>query len=161
LTRVLPFDPCSAPSYCPPRDGDVNRVSTSGLGLYLIRHAADHVEWINHGRGGKEMRLTKNLPQADITEHLAKEAIMVSHHSSLGFGEIKILRVGQESRTELKRGLLDLLEIAGAERQSIWTSHLPRPEPRTYAQRPRPKVSYSAAWAPASPLTGMSLPSSI
>jgi len=73
LDQGLPFDPCSAPKYCPPRDGDVNRVSTSGLGLYLIRHVADHVEWINHGRGGKEMRLTKYLPQADITEHLAKE----------------------------------------------------------------------------------------
>jgi anti-sigma regulatory factor (Ser/Thr protein kinase) len=71
----LPFDPCSAPSYCPPRDGDVNRASTSGLGLFLIRHAADHVEWINHGREGKEMRLTKYLPQADITEHLAKEEL--------------------------------------------------------------------------------------
>jgi len=75
LDQGLPFDPCSAPSYCPPRDGDVNRVITSGLGLYLIRHAADHVEWINHGRGGKEMRLTKYLPQADITEHLAKEEL--------------------------------------------------------------------------------------
>ena len=29
--------------------------------------------------------------------------------------KVKILRVGQESRTEIKRGLLDLLEIAGAE----------------------------------------------
>jgi len=75
LDQGLPFDPNSAPSYSPPRDGDVSRVSTSGLGLYLIRHAADHVDWINHGRGGKEMRLTKYLPQADITEHLTLEEL--------------------------------------------------------------------------------------
>ncbi len=75
LDQGLPVDLCSLPSYCPPRDGDVNRVSTTGLGLYLIRHAADQVEWINHGKEGKEMRLTKYLHQADVTEHLAKEEL--------------------------------------------------------------------------------------
>jgi anti-sigma regulatory factor (Ser/Thr protein kinase)/RimJ/RimL family protein N-acetyltransferase len=42
-------------------------------------------------------------------------ALRASYHSSLGFGEIKVLKVGGDSRTEIKRGLLDLLEIAGAE----------------------------------------------
>jgi anti-sigma regulatory factor (Ser/Thr protein kinase)/RimJ/RimL family protein N-acetyltransferase len=42
-------------------------------------------------------------------------ALRASYHSSLGFGEIKVVQVGKESRTEIKRGLLDLLEIAGAE----------------------------------------------
>jgi serine/threonine-protein kinase RsbW len=42
-------------------------------------------------------------------------ALSASYHSSLGFGEIKVLQVGEESRTEIRRGLLDLLEIAGAE----------------------------------------------
>ena len=42
-------------------------------------------------------------------------ALRASYHSSLGFGEIKVLKAGGESRTEIKRGLLDLLEIAGAE----------------------------------------------
>jgi serine/threonine-protein kinase RsbW len=41
--------------------------------------------------------------------------LKATYHSSLGFGEIKVLQVGEESRTEIKRGLLDLLEIAGAE----------------------------------------------
>jgi anti-sigma regulatory factor (Ser/Thr protein kinase) len=42
-------------------------------------------------------------------------ALRASYNSSLGFGEIRVLQVGRESRTEIKRGLLDLLEIAGAE----------------------------------------------
>jgi anti-sigma regulatory factor (Ser/Thr protein kinase) len=42
-------------------------------------------------------------------------ALQASYHSSLGFGEIRVIRAGTESRTEIKRGLLDLIEIAGAE----------------------------------------------
>jgi anti-sigma regulatory factor (Ser/Thr protein kinase) len=41
--------------------------------------------------------------------------LKASYHSSLGFGEIKVLKIGGDSRTEIKRGLLDLLEIVGAE----------------------------------------------
>jgi len=77
LDQGPPFDPDSLPRYSPTRDVDAGRleVRTLGVGLHLIRHAADHVEWINHGRGGKEMRLTKYLPHPHITEHLAKEEL--------------------------------------------------------------------------------------
>ena len=77
LDQGLPFDPSAEPSYCPSRVLDMSHVgfSASGIGLYLIRHAADHIEWINHGPGGNEMRLTKYLPNPHITEHLAKEEL--------------------------------------------------------------------------------------
>jgi hypothetical protein len=39
--------------------------------------------------------------------------LKASYNSSLGFGDINVLKVGGERRTEIKRGLLDLIEIAG------------------------------------------------
>jgi anti-sigma regulatory factor (Ser/Thr protein kinase) len=51
----------------------------------------------------------------DDSEPEGQGTLKVSYHSSLGFGEIKVLKVGGESRTEIKRGLLDLIEIVGAE----------------------------------------------
>jgi anti-sigma regulatory factor (Ser/Thr protein kinase)/GNAT superfamily N-acetyltransferase len=68
--RGLPFDASLAPVYRPPEDADLETVSTRGLGLYLIRRAVDEVQWINHGREGKELRLTKNRPHSDVTAHL-------------------------------------------------------------------------------------------
>ena len=69
--RGLPFDASLAPVYQPPEDTDLEGVSTRGLGLYLIRRAVDEVQWINHGREGKELRLTKYRPEADVTAHLS------------------------------------------------------------------------------------------
>jgi anti-sigma regulatory factor (Ser/Thr protein kinase)/GNAT superfamily N-acetyltransferase len=68
--RGLPFDASLAPVYRPPEDTGLEGASTRGLGLYLIRRAADEVQWINHGREGKELRLTKYRPHSDVTEHL-------------------------------------------------------------------------------------------
>jgi anti-sigma regulatory factor (Ser/Thr protein kinase) len=68
--RGLPFDPSVAPAYTPPTGEDVSSVSARGLGLYLIHQTVDEVHWINHGREGKELRLVKYRPQADVTAHL-------------------------------------------------------------------------------------------
>jgi anti-sigma regulatory factor (Ser/Thr protein kinase) len=69
--RGLPFDQSLAPTYKPPQNGNPNLVNINGMGLYLIGHVVDRVEWVNHGRGGKELRLIKNLPHSDVTEHLS------------------------------------------------------------------------------------------
>jgi serine/threonine-protein kinase RsbW len=68
--RGLPFDASLAPVYQPPQETDIEGASTHGLGLYLIRRAVDEVQWINHGREGKELRLTKYRPQSDVTAQL-------------------------------------------------------------------------------------------
>jgi anti-sigma regulatory factor (Ser/Thr protein kinase)/GNAT superfamily N-acetyltransferase len=68
--RGLPFDASLAPAYQPPEGGDAGQVSTRGMGLYLIHRAADEVQWINHGQAGKELRLLKRRPQADVTTQL-------------------------------------------------------------------------------------------
>jgi anti-sigma regulatory factor (Ser/Thr protein kinase)/predicted N-acetyltransferase YhbS len=66
----LPFDSSLAPTYTPPTSADASQVSTRGMGLYLIHQATDQVQWINHGREGKELRLVKHRSQADVTERL-------------------------------------------------------------------------------------------
>jgi anti-sigma regulatory factor (Ser/Thr protein kinase)/RimJ/RimL family protein N-acetyltransferase len=51
----VPFDPASVP-FEPQSADDFGRI-----GLTLISHAVDQVRFINHGRSGKEMRLTRHL----------------------------------------------------------------------------------------------------
>ncbi len=62
--KGLPFDISLAKQYHP--ETDVNAVDTEGMELFLIKQFADKVEWINHGSGGKEFRLSFELPQRDI-----------------------------------------------------------------------------------------------
>jgi anti-sigma regulatory factor (Ser/Thr protein kinase)/GNAT superfamily N-acetyltransferase len=54
----VPYDPSSVPAQ--PQNADAFR----GLGLKLISHAVDEVRFINHGRAGKELRLTRHLVEA-------------------------------------------------------------------------------------------------
>lgn len=75
LDHGIPFDHSLAPAYSPPQSNDASQVCVDGMGLYLIRHAADKVDWINHGRDGKELRLTKYLPVANVTEHLSDDEL--------------------------------------------------------------------------------------
>ena len=51
----VPYDPASVPAQ--PQRVD----SFGGVGLTLISHAVDKVRFINHGRAGKELRLTRYL----------------------------------------------------------------------------------------------------
>ncbi len=62
--KGLPFDSSLAKQYHP--EADVNAVDTEGMELFLIKQFADKVEWVNHGSGGKEFRLSFELPQRDI-----------------------------------------------------------------------------------------------
>jgi anti-sigma regulatory factor (Ser/Thr protein kinase) len=71
----LPFDPTLAPAYLQPDGKDIAEVSASGLGLFLIRQVVDELQWINHGREGKELRLVKYRPQKDVTEELPSSEI--------------------------------------------------------------------------------------
>ena len=73
LDRGLPFDASGVSEYRPPVSADA--VAEGGLGLYLIRQAVDEARWINHGRAGKELRLTKRRPEADVTAQLPEAAL--------------------------------------------------------------------------------------
>ncbi|HOE23789.1 MAG TPA: ATP-binding protein [Smithellaceae bacterium] len=64
----LPFDYSLAPKYEPPAEADPDKISTRGLGLYLIEKLVDSVEWINHGMAGKELRLIKKRIRQEATE---------------------------------------------------------------------------------------------
>lgn len=66
----LPFDHTLAPTYEPPLKADPGKISTRGLGLYLIEKQVDSVEWINHGMAGKELRLVKIRSGRDTNEPL-------------------------------------------------------------------------------------------
>jgi len=54
----VPFDPAAVPSQ--PQSTD----ALGRVGLTLIGHAVDQVRFINHGRMGKELRLTRHLVEA-------------------------------------------------------------------------------------------------
>jgi anti-sigma regulatory factor (Ser/Thr protein kinase) len=71
----MPFDPTLAPVYLHPDGKDISEISASGLGLFLMRQVVDELQWINHGREGKELRLVKYRPQKDITEELPPSEI--------------------------------------------------------------------------------------
>jgi anti-sigma regulatory factor (Ser/Thr protein kinase) len=66
----LPFDYTIAPKYEPPAQADPGKISTRGLGLYLIEKLVDSVEWISHGMAGKELRLIKKRSVRDVTDQL-------------------------------------------------------------------------------------------
>jgi anti-sigma regulatory factor (Ser/Thr protein kinase) len=55
----LPFDPLRLPP----------SVQQSG-GLAELRRAVDRLQWLHHGRSGKELRLVKHRPQQDVTQQL-------------------------------------------------------------------------------------------
>ncbi len=62
--KGLPFDSTLAKEYHP--DAGISNIDTEGMELFLIRQFVDHVEWINHGKKGKEFRLSFELPKKDI-----------------------------------------------------------------------------------------------
>ncbi|MEN6350431.1 MAG: ATP-binding protein [Syntrophomonas sp.] len=64
--RGIPFDPSRIAEYNPAKNLD--DLSTTGLGSYLIKNLVDQVEYCNLGPAGKEVRLLKYLPSKAITE---------------------------------------------------------------------------------------------
>ncbi len=65
----LPFDPSNVKQYKP--IGSIEDASTSGLGLFLISKVMDDYSFHNLGINGKEMHMTKFLPEAkEIAEQI-------------------------------------------------------------------------------------------
>lgn len=69
--KGMPFDPRQLPEY---RSGDdAENLSTSGMGIFLMRQSMDEVSFHNLGMEGKETRLVKYLPSKSIEEYLSDD----------------------------------------------------------------------------------------
>ncbi len=66
----LPFDPLRLQ----PTEATARKMA-EGTGLNRIRQAVDVLEWRHLGRTGKELRLIKRRPSADVTEQLSVESL--------------------------------------------------------------------------------------
>ncbi len=71
--KGIPFDPQRLPSY--DRAADIDQVSTSGMGMFLMRESMDEVSFHNLGPEGKETRLVKYLPHQDIETYLQPDEL--------------------------------------------------------------------------------------
>ena len=70
--RGLPFDPGQIPDYCP--SDDIENMSASGMGVFLMKRFMNEVCFRNRGMEGKETHLVKYLPARSIDSYLsAKE----------------------------------------------------------------------------------------
>jgi anti-sigma regulatory factor (Ser/Thr protein kinase) len=69
--KGLPFDPRQLPEY--KSSGDADNLSTSGMGIFLMRQSMDEVSFHNLGMEGKETRLVKYLPSKSIEEYLTDD----------------------------------------------------------------------------------------
>ena len=75
IDQGIPFDQSLSPE-CPlPPLSDDTLGGTPGSGLCLIRNLVDRMEWINHGRAGKELRLTLYDVQSDIIAQSDEEQL--------------------------------------------------------------------------------------
>ena len=69
--KGIPFDPGQLPEYAP--TGDMDSLSSSGMGIFLMRESMDEVSFHNLGMEGKETHLVKYLPAKNIEEYLTGE----------------------------------------------------------------------------------------
>jgi anti-sigma regulatory factor (Ser/Thr protein kinase)/GNAT superfamily N-acetyltransferase len=70
--KGLPFDPRQIPDYCP--SVDIDKMSASGMGVFLMKKFMNEVYFRNLGMEGKETQLVKYLPAKSIDSYLsAKE----------------------------------------------------------------------------------------
>jgi len=69
--KGIPFDPEQLPEYTPAVD--LESISTSGMGIFLMRESMDEVSFHNLGMDGKETHLVKYLPVKNIEEYLTGE----------------------------------------------------------------------------------------
>ncbi|MHB8772279.1 MAG: ATP-binding protein [Syntrophales bacterium] len=67
--KGLPFDPSQIPDYRPGED--LEQMSISGIGVFLMKQAMNEVTFLNLGMGGKETRLVKYLPARSIETYLS------------------------------------------------------------------------------------------
>jgi hypothetical protein len=90
----FPFDPARAPTALATAGGSAAPASlggaddaasaggaagTHGLAWYLTRGVVDEAHWVNLGREGMELRISKARPQRDVTAHLAADALAPFH----------------------------------------------------------------------------------
>jgi len=70
--KGLPFDPRQIPDYCPSED--IDKMSASGMGVFLMKKLMNEVYFRNLGMEGKETQMVKYLPARNIDSYLsAKE----------------------------------------------------------------------------------------
>lgn len=69
--KGIPFDPRQLPEYR--SSDDAENLSTSGMGIFLMRQSMDEVSFHNLGMEGKETRLVKYLPSKSIEEYLTDD----------------------------------------------------------------------------------------
>ncbi len=67
--KGLPFDPAQLPEYKP--SDDLDHLTASGMGVFLMRESMDEVSFHNLGMEGKETRLVKYFPAKSIDEYLS------------------------------------------------------------------------------------------
>ncbi len=71
--KGLPFDPRQIPDYCPSQD--IDKMSASGMGIFLMKKFMDEVYFRNLGMGGKETHMAKYLPAKSIDSYLSEKEI--------------------------------------------------------------------------------------
>jgi anti-sigma regulatory factor (Ser/Thr protein kinase)/predicted N-acetyltransferase YhbS len=71
--KGLPFDPSSIAQY--DARGGLDR-DLSGLPFYLIQQAMDEVRFVNKGREGKEIQLTKYLKSPGVETYFTEEELL-------------------------------------------------------------------------------------
>ena len=71
--KGLPFDPGQIPDYC--LSDDIDKMSASGMGVFLMKKYMNEVYFLNLGMGGKETNLVKYLPARSIDSYLSAEEL--------------------------------------------------------------------------------------
>ena len=67
--KGLPFDPGQIPDYC--LSDDIDKMSASGMGVFLMKKYMNEVYYRNLGMEGKETHLVKYLPARGIDSYLS------------------------------------------------------------------------------------------
>ena len=87
---------------------DFNRFNDekkSGLGIMLMKAFADEIRFINLGRNGKQVEITKNLPYKSIAEYISKEEKQNNPDLSIVSKDtpVKIRLMGPDGTLDLAR----------------------------------------------------------
>jgi anti-sigma regulatory factor (Ser/Thr protein kinase) len=75
IDEGIPFDQSFSPQCPPSKDLSDTHDNTPGLGLCLIRNLVDEMQWVNHGRAGKELRLILYDVQPDMVGQSGEEQL--------------------------------------------------------------------------------------
>ncbi len=77
--KGMPFDPDSLPTYRPGKD--IDDISPTGLGVYLMKKNMDQILFRNLGCEGKETHLIKYLPRKYIKEYMSASELQLHHEA--------------------------------------------------------------------------------